>query len=393
MFAIALVLHASAWSKRQRSAHTLLAADAPKAAGAEPTPTLADHLEKVDRLFPKECGSECQKLKATLALQHREKEMAALVQADKNTRGPGKRKKGGKAGGKAAPSIGARNNIKNLQAKVREAKREAKKEAIIAKKKKAKKLKEKAQTSKDAPRETDSGSKEDIRRHRQQLHYPLGEGYQDWNSTTETSCWTMDSQVDDSWCNSNCRAGSTMGDCNRMCCCQVSCDGWTQKSMPPSMKQHAQNQTMGIPPWGKRMQKKRLSIARPKQESEGEQGEDEDEENEPVKSDADNRKAMRKGERGKMKQQRQEQREKRKAQKEEARKKQASNQAEDEDEAFDDEDDADRPSRTTIPAKATKKTISVLQKFLEKEEDFERRLKKQEDALKEAQAKRALEQR
>ena len=55
------------------------------------------------------------------------------------------------------------------------------------------------------------------------------------------------------------------------------------------------------------MQKKRLSIARPKQESEGEQGEDEDEENEPVKSDADNRKAMRKGERGKMKQQRQEQ--------------------------------------------------------------------------------------
>ena len=141
------------------------------------------------------------------------------------------------------------------------------------------------------------------------------------------------------------------------------------------------------------MQKKRLSIARPKQESEGEQGEDEDEENEPVKSDADNRKAMRKGERGKMKQQRQEQREKRKAQKEEARKKQASNQAEGEDEAFDDEDDADRPSRTTIPAKATKKTISVLQKFLEKEEDFERRLKKQEDALKEAQAKRALEQR
>ena len=52
------------------------AADAPKAAGAEPTPTLADHLEKVDRLFPKECGSECQKLKATLALQHREKELS-----------------------------------------------------------------------------------------------------------------------------------------------------------------------------------------------------------------------------------------------------------------------------------------------------------------------------
>jgi len=126
---------------------------------------------------------------------------------------------------------------------------------------KAKKVKEKAQAAQKAARQ-------EAREQRKRLHTPG----QDWNSTTSTSCWSMDSQASGEWCNSNCQAGGESSECASWCCCQVACNGWTEKSMPPSMK-GAQNATLPEPefqgvPWGEtrkaRRAQKRLSQHRKK---------------------------------------------------------------------------------------------------------------------------------
>jgi hypothetical protein len=125
---------------------------------------------------------------------------------------------------------------------------------------KAKKEKEKAQTAQKEARQK-------AREQRKRLHTPG----QDWNSTTSTSCWSMDSQASGEWCNSNCQAGGESSECASWCCCQVACNGWTEKSMPPSMK-GAQNMTLPEPefqgvPWGEkkaRRAQKRLSQRRKK---------------------------------------------------------------------------------------------------------------------------------
>jgi hypothetical protein len=112
------------------------------------------------------------------------------------------------------------------------------------------------------------------RAQRKRLHYPG----QDWNSTTSTPCWSMDSETTGGWCDSNCNTGGASGDCVSKCCCQVACDGWTEKSMPPSMKVHAKNTSMDFPtpdfqgvgvPWESRRVKKRLSQRRKKPEAAG----------------------------------------------------------------------------------------------------------------------------
>jgi len=125
---------------------------------------------------------------------------------------------------------------------------------------KAKKEKEKTQTAQKEARQ-------EAREQRKRLHTPG----QDWNSTTSTSCWSMDSQASGEWCNSNCQAGGESSECASWCCCEVACNGWTEKSMPPSMK-GAQNMTLPEPeyqgvPWGEkkaRRAQKRLSQRRKK---------------------------------------------------------------------------------------------------------------------------------
>ena len=129
---------------------------------------------------------------------------------------------------------------------------------------KAKKEKEKSQAAQKEARQQ-------AREQRKRLHYPGG----DWNSTTPTACWSMNSQASGEWCNSNCnQAGGGPSECASWCCCQVACNGWTEKSMPPSMKQGAQNSTLSEPafqgvPWGEakkaRRAQKRLSQRRKKE--------------------------------------------------------------------------------------------------------------------------------
>ena len=129
---------------------------------------------------------------------------------------------------------------------------------------KAKKEKEKSQAAQKEARQQ-------AREQRKRLHYPG----QDWNSTTPTACWSMNSQASGEWCNSNCnQAGGGPSECASWCCCQVACNGWTEKSMPPSMKQGAQNSTLSEPafqgvPWGEakkaRRAQKRLSQRRKKE--------------------------------------------------------------------------------------------------------------------------------
>lgn len=129
---------------------------------------------------------------------------------------------------------------------------------------------QKAKREKEKSQAAQKEARQQAREQRKRLHTPGG----DWNSTTPTACWSMNSQASGEWCNSNCQAGGGPSECASWCCCQVACNGWTEKSMPPSMKQGAQNSTLPEPafqgvPWGEakkaRRAQKRLSQRRKKE--------------------------------------------------------------------------------------------------------------------------------
>merc|ERR1719272_1465108 len=119
---------------------------------------------------------------------------------------------------------------------------------------------QKAKKEKERTQAAQKEARQEAREQRKRLHTPG----QDWNSTTSTSCWSMDAQAS--------------GECASWCCCQVACNGWTEKSMPPSMKAGAQNTTLPEPefqgvPWGE-TKKARRAQKRLKQKRKNTQAEE-----------------------------------------------------------------------------------------------------------------------
>jgi len=154
---------------------------------------------------------------------------------------------------------------------------------------------QKAKKEKERTQAAQKEARQEARDQRKRLHTPG----QDWNSTTPTSCWSMDAQASGEWCNSNCQAGGASSECASWCCCQVACNGWTEKSMPPSMKAGAQNTTLPEPefqgvPWGE-TKKARRAQKRLKQKRKNTQAEEkaQEEETKPQEERA-NRKGKRK---------------------------------------------------------------------------------------------------